>query len=131
MIKAVQISQEWPVSSDRTKISPAVVRSHLLANPQGMTISDIADRTGLVQYAGDTRRSTDSYLVAVWRVLSDLEDIGVAVEIGERWFDAIQVQRDSMKRRRDLRRACEHIDAALEILDEIKPKLPLVPDFAL
>lgn len=100
MIRSPTLAQQWPVATDRVQISAAVVRSHLLANPQGMTISEIVDRAGLTKYIGDQRACVSTYLAAVWRILADMEESGIAVEIGERWFDAIQVQRASEAKQR-------------------------------
>jgi len=102
MNRTESVPQLWPTVPEDIRVSPAVVRSHLLANPQGLTITEIVDRAALVPFKGDQRADTSPYLAAVWRVLLDLEERGVVVEVNEKWYDLLQLQRSvAVKVRRD------------------------------
>lgn len=105
MIKATPIAQQWPTATDRTSVSAAVVRSHLLANPHGISVSDIVDRAGLTKYIGDQRACVSTYLAAVWRILADLEDIGAAIEMEGKWYDVVAMERLIAARQRKARAA--------------------------
>ncbi|CAB4152859.1 hypothetical protein UFOVP602_28 [uncultured Caudovirales phage] len=62
-----------------------IIRQHLEHNPQGLTVAELAHRTGS---HGAESKALERWLVPIREALEELEVLGLAVRNGSKWIDS-------------------------------------------